>query len=526
MCFQLWKLHLTKVKKIVKLISIFCNASLLNIRKIIAISVIAIMVLGIFYASNFAEAVPKVVPPEKARVIAHTDQEVSDAVAKGCKVVRDAITLKALVCSPIVASSLGLQEDIRVFAVDSGANTQIGAGSVHADPNTGAGTKIVVLDTGYNRFHPELSSSDLGGYDFVNNDNDPLDDSGHGSHVAGIITADGINSNAKGVAPGAGIISGKVLDYKGSGFFSDIVAAIYWAVDGPDGDFDATDDNFNADAISMSLGTGKPYVYKGFCDNVLPDLTTAISYAVDHGVIVIVAAGNEGGAGVSIPGCISYSTTVGAVDSVDEIARFSGRGNSVDLSAPGVRIFSSSLGTNYATGSGTSMATPMVSGVVALIKAASPDATVTETQNALFQTADDFGKAGWDNRYGFGRVDARDAVDSVTSPISNILATPSSTSATITWTTDEAATSRVDYGLDISYGLFVSDPTLVTSHSIELIGLSSSTTYHFKVTSVDSSGNIASSEDLTFNTTAPPPPDEDEPNPCPPGHARRGLCTP
>ncbi|MBI2550334.1 S8 family serine peptidase [Candidatus Woesearchaeota archaeon] len=360
----------------------------------------------------------------KARVIAHTDKEVSDAVEKGCKVVREARTLKALICSESVASSLGLQEDIKVFAMDSGANTQIRADLVQSSSNNGEGRKVVVLDTGYNYNHQELNSSYLGGKDFVNDDNDPFDDNGHGSHVAGIITADGVDAKAKGVAPAAGVIAGKVLSASGSGFFSDVVAAIYWAVDGEDGvagnvcttdnstgETICTNDDFNADAISMSLGTSQPYTYKGFCDTVLPDLTNAIKYARDRNVIVVVAAGNSGGAGVSIPGCISYSTTVGAVDSKDKIATWSGKGSAVDISAPGVNIFSSWLNNEYKTASGTSMATPMVSGTVALVKLAHPEYTVDQLEQSLFKTAKDLGKAGKDTSYGWGRVDAYGAVN-------------------------------------------------------------------------------------------------------------------
>ncbi|MBS3053669.1 MAG: S8 family peptidase [Candidatus Aenigmarchaeota archaeon] len=367
---------------------------------------IILLVVAVVAFSALALAVS---PKEKARVIAHTDKEVSDALEKGCKQVREARTLKALECDKDAASSLGLQEDIRVFSMDSAANKQIGADIVQSSGNTGSGRKIVVLDTGYNYNHPELSSSYLGGKDFVNYDNDPADDNGHGTHVAGIITADGIDAKAKGVAPDAGIVSGKVLDASGGGYFSDVVAAIYWAVDGPDGVYGTADD-FNADAISLSLGTSKPYTYKRFCDNVLPDLTNAIKYARDRSVIVVVAAGNSGSAGVSIPGCISYSTTVGAVDGADKIAKFSGRGSAVDITAPGVGIYSSWLGNSYKTASGTSMATPMVSGVVALIKAAHPGYSVSQVENALFTTAKDLGTAGKDSTYGWGRVVASKAV--------------------------------------------------------------------------------------------------------------------
>ena len=360
------------------------------------------------------------------RVIAHTEEEADKAVSLGCKVVREAKTLKALRCPQGVAEPLSLAEDVKVFALEederagisspsqfrmmsASANQQIGASIVHASGNTGIGRKVAVLDTGYNYLHPELVSSYLGGKDFVNNDNDPMDDEGHGSHVAGIITADGINPKAKGVAPDAGIVSGKVLDETGSGYFSDVVSGIYWAVDGPDG-IAGTGDEFGADAISLSLGTSAPYLYKGFCDGVLPDLTNAIKYAVQNNVTVVVAAGNSGNAGISIPGCISYSTTVGAVNSSDKVASFSGRGNSLDISAPGVNIYSAILGSLYATWSGTSMATPMVAGVIALVKNAHPAYTHSQIESKLFSTAKDLGKAGKDKDYGWGRVRADQAV--------------------------------------------------------------------------------------------------------------------
>lgn len=360
---------------------------------------------------------------EKVRVIAHSHKEISDALSQGCKVVREAKTLKALECSRGAASTLGLQEDIKMTAMDIGANNQIRADLVQASGNTGVGRKVVVLDTGYNYNHPELNSSYLGGKNFVNS-NDPMDDNGHGSHVAGIITADGVSPSAKGVAPGTGIIAGKVLDASGSGYFSNTVAAIYWAVDGPDG-IPNTVDDFNADAISLSLGSSPPYTYNGFCDNVMPDMTTAIKYAVDRGVVVVVAAGNSGSSGVSIPGCISYSTTVGAVDSSDRIASFSGIGNAVDITAPGVNILSA-WGSGYAYASGTSMATPVVSGTVALIKYAHPDYTVAQTQDALFKNVKDLGIAGKDSTYGWGRVDAYGAAATTDDVAISSISAPSS----------------------------------------------------------------------------------------------------
>ena len=351
---------------------------------------------------------------KKVRVLAHSDEEVTHALSDGCEIVKEVkqARVTALQCSSDSVSASKLPEDIRVFAVDTKVNTQIRADLVQTGGNNGAGRKVVVIDSGIDYTHPELSSSYLGGKDFVNNDSDPKDDNGHGTHVSGIITADGLMAKAKGVAPDAGIIVGKVLDEAGSGFFSDVIGAIYWAIDGNDGIYGTADD-FNADVISMSLGTGAPYLYKGFCDSVYPALTNAIKYARDKGVIVSVAAGNSGSAGVSLPGCISYSTTVGAVDFNDKLASFSGRGKGVDIVAPGVGIYSSWLGVGYATASGTSMATPIISGAVALIKLQHPEYSPSQIENALFKTARDLGKARKDNNFGWGRVDPYSAVNFV-----------------------------------------------------------------------------------------------------------------
>ncbi len=188
-----------------------------------------------------------------------------------------------------------------------------------------------------------------------------------------------------------------------------IMAAIYWAVNGSDGIY-GTSDDFGVDAISLSLGTGAPYVYKGFCDSALPDLTNAIKYAVDRNITVVVAAGNSGGAGISIPGCISYSTTVGAVDSKDKVASFSGRGNTLDITDPGLKIYSDILGNAYASRSGTSMATPMITGVIALMKYAHPTYSRSIIESKLFTTAKDLGNRGKDKDYGWGRVRADQAV--------------------------------------------------------------------------------------------------------------------
>jgi subtilisin family serine protease len=338
-------------------------------------------------------------------------KDTKTAVESGCTIVKSLRHVDVLECSDTIATALTLQEDLPVHAMDINANTQIKANQVQVNGYTGAGRKIVVLDSGYNYNHPELSSSYLGGKDFVNNDNDPMDDNGHGSFVSGLITADGIDANAKGVAPGTGIIMGKVLDANAQGSFSTIVDAIYWAVNGPDGVYGTADD-FKADAISMSIGTNPPNTYvKTNCDTFMPSLTNAINYAISKGVTVVAAAGNNDGSGVSIPGCVSSALTVGSVDGTDALAAFSGQGKTVDVTAPGVSLFSAWTGTGYYTASGTSASTPIVAGTIALIKQRSPAYTTTQVYNALTKTAVDLGKRGFDNGFGYGRINALAAVN-------------------------------------------------------------------------------------------------------------------
>lgn len=373
---------------------------------------LAVVALAFVYVGfSGSSAVAKGQGSAKVRFVAQMPDEAAYGIARGCEKVKAGKALTVLNCEPEVGGALGLQVDVRVYAQDTAVNSQIGADVVHGSGNTGAGRKIAVVDTGYNYSHPELSSSYFGGYDFVNNDNDPFDDNGHGSHVAGIITADGIiDSKSRGVSPDAGVVALKVLDANGSGFFSDVAEAIYWAVNGADGVFGTADDP-GVDAVNMSLGTSQPYTYKGFCDSVFPSLTGAIKYAADKGIVVVTAAGNSGNAGVSIPGCISYSTTVGAVDKFDKIASFSGRGKAVDITSPGVGVYSTWLGTSYKSASGTSMATPAVSAVVALVKYVKPEYTALQVETALFRTVRDLGKSGWDSSYGWGRVRADRAVN-------------------------------------------------------------------------------------------------------------------
>ena len=267
---------------------------------------------------------------------------------------------------------------------------------------TGKGVTIGIIDTGVDYTHDDLGGclgencKVIGGYDFVNNDNDPKDDHGHGTHVAATAAGNGI---LKGVAPDAKIVAYKVLDSGGSGSWDDILRSIERSVD-PNQDGDFSD---HLDIISLSLGG------RGNPDD---PLSKAIDNAVEEGVIAVIAAGNSGPYEQSIgsPGTARKAITVGAVDKCDSIAEFSSRGPVVwengillkpDLIAPGVKICAAQFDgwlnerackdDEHIAIDGTSMATPHVSGAAALLLQSHPDWSPEIVKSALMSTSLDLG---------------------------------------------------------------------------------------------------------------------------------------
>ena len=291
-----------------------------------------------------------------------------------------------------------------VYAIDAELDNawgvkRIGGGTVHAWGNKGTGVKIAIIDSGMDYTHPDLNSNYAGGYDFVNDDSYPMDDNGHGTHVAGIVGAEDNGAGVVGVAPEARLYALKVLGADGYGWWDDVIAAVQWAADN---DIDVTNNSYGS-------------IY---------DPGTTVQEAFDNaaaaGVVQVAAAGNEGpGANTVIfPAQYDSVIAVAATDSSDGRASFSSTGPDVELAAPGVSVLSTYPQNRYAYGSGTSMASPHVAGTAALIirhgiADQNGNSLINdEVRQRLQATADELGDPGRDSSYGFGLVDADEAANS------------------------------------------------------------------------------------------------------------------
>ncbi|MEV6970415.1 S8 family serine peptidase [Hamadaea sp. NPDC051192] len=288
----------------------------------------------------------------------------------------------------------------------------IGAPQAWAAGFDGAGVKVAVLDTGLDATHPDFAGKTIDSKSFIPGVTSTADGHGHGTHVSSIVLGSGAASGGryKGVAPGAQLAVGKVLNDAGSGETSWILEGMEWAA--------VTED---ADVVNMSIGSSSP-----------GDGTDPMSLAVDEltastGALFVIAAGNSGPGGrtVTAPGAAASALTVAAFDKQDHLADFSSRGPLTgnyalkpDIAAPGVAIAAArAAGTNlggdvgndaYTSLSGTSMAAPHVAGAAAILAQRHPDWTPTQLKAALTSTSSDGGYSAYEQ--GAGRVDVAAAV--------------------------------------------------------------------------------------------------------------------
>ncbi|BCY13908.1 S8 family serine peptidase [Actinoplanes sp. L3-i22] len=350
-----------------------------------------------------------VTPEEPARVVSTT----IDKHGKPVVTVRTATDKKSATelveQAQKAENAVGVEVDAKAVALDAPSGTDLYRGqqwdlaAMRAtdawQKSTGAGVTVAVIDTGVDATNVDLAGKVLTGWDATTDKaGGNIDPNGHGTHVAGTIGA--VTGNTVGVssvAPDTKILPVRVLGANGSGYMSDAAEGIVWAADN------------GAQVINMSLGSSSK----------LTAVSNAVAYARSKGVTVVAAAGNERGSGspISYPAADAGVIAVAATDSSDKVASYSNAGSYVDVAAPGSAILStypSALGKSYATMSGTSMASPHVAALAALLKAAQPSLTPDQIEQAMEKSAVDLGTAGKDNDFGYGRVDAVAALAAVT----------------------------------------------------------------------------------------------------------------
>lgn len=418
----------------------------MSVKKIVGLSLVLLLV-------GVLPGVLEAAPPERVRVIISVNDDFSEKVisARGGRILSSSDIFHIVIAEVPEGALAGLKRAPGVVSVEPDLTvemakkpssppgkdknppqqppqqtpwgiTRIGATTAWSttDGSTGDGViEVAILDTGIDPDHPDLASNLVWGVSVLRGRistsvKDYNDRNGHGTHVAGTVAALNNNIGVVGAAPGVEIYAIRVLDARGSGTYSDLILGIEQALLGPDGVLDSDGDGViagdpdddAAEVISMSLS--------GPSD--LSSLHSAIATAYGYGVVIVAASGNEGSSTPGYPAAYPEVIAVGATDLSDGVPSWSNRG--VELTAPGVEILSTYPDDTYSVMSGTSMATPHVSGAVALLQAAyfskygsvlAPPAA----RDILHQTADDRGSSGYDTVYGYGIVRADRAVASV-----------------------------------------------------------------------------------------------------------------
>jgi subtilisin len=368
---------------------------------------------------------------------------------------------------------------------------RVDADLAHADGYTGSGGDIAILDTGIDSDHPDLQANLGTGKAYVDSTTggEPWDDdNSHGTHCAGIADAVDNSEGVVGVSTAATLHAVKVLASDGYGYYSDIAAGLEWTA------------NQGYDVASMSLGgTSGSYTIRNACQ-----------YAVDNGVLVVAAAGNDGTAdSVRYPAKYSSVIAVSATTSSDGLAYFSSYGPEVELAAPGYSIYATVPG-GYGYKSGTSMACPHVAGAGGQLMAAG--LSNTEARQTLRDTAEDIGLS--ENKQGYGLLDVGTAVDSLGSTDPSVAVSTDGASgvgtdtATLNGTLDDlggasSADVYFEYG-ESGNGLPNTTATQTVSSaggfSAELSGLASGTDYDFRAVADASDGDSDTGTTVGFTT--------------------------
>jgi serine protease AprX len=301
----------------------------------------------------------------------------------------------------------GIYEDKKLKVLDS---NEVGQRAI-GDPRkcqqlstlglSGEGVTVALVDTGADPNHESLSGRILAFKDFVNNQTLPYDDNGHGTHCASLIAGTG----GVGVAPRAMLAVIKVMDREGGCYLSDAIKALDWCLENKN--------RYGIKVVSFSVGGAGPSDGSSILDE-------ACNKMVDQGLVICVAAGNSGPApgSIVVPGDAEKVITVGAIDKDGNIFEKSSRGPVAngeikpDIVALGVDVVSALAGSvdSYSSISGTSMAVPQVSGAAALLLQGKAELPPPDVKRMLLKTADDLGKTGPDNIYGYGALNITHAL--------------------------------------------------------------------------------------------------------------------
>ncbi len=248
---------------------------------------------------------------------------------------------------------------------------------------------IAIVDTGIDLHHPEFQGKLVGGYNVIEDNNNPNDDNGHGTHVSGIIAARTNNHEGiAGISWRSRLMPVKAIGADGSGTAFDIAQGIRWATD------------HGARVINLSVGNYTPSAA----------LQEACTYAYNHNVVLVAATGNDATDQPGYPAAYKEVLGVSAVDHLKRFAEFSNFGNYVDVVAPGVDIPSTYIYGDYAALSGTSMACPHVTALASLILSVNPSLTSQEVMQLIRETAADLGRPGRDYYFGYGIIDVDSAL--------------------------------------------------------------------------------------------------------------------
>ena len=384
---------------------------------------------------------------------------------------------------------------------------------------TGKGQTVCIIDTGVNYSHPDLGGcfgancKVIGGYDFVNNDADPMDDNGHGTHVAGIIAA---NGSINGVAPEAKIVALKVCNSGGSCSDNNVISAINWCV--------GNSSVYNISVISMSLGGA--FNFTSYCDSDTTEnsdiYAAPINSAFAKNISFAISSGNSGNStSVSSPACIQNATRVGATTKSDGIASYSNRWALDMLFAPGSAInstmtISNTLGCTglYCEMSGTSMATQHVAGAIAILNQYLNSTGTTKTPREIETLLNNTGKMIYDSssNRNYSRINVYDAIKDLsfgvisTSPGNGLF-----TRANLTVECNSSSTAGLS---DITFNIWNSTALVYTSNA-SVSGVTNSSSFIYNFTNEDnylwgcsvtnSLGLVKASSNFTVSYDLTPP---------------------